>query len=144
MNHPRGFTLLELVIVLSLGVILVPIMYSFGSYMDEQRALATFHLDVADGTRTIAEELRADARTSKVMAGEGIGFLRGHCEIRYVVNEDSVLVRRAADACGGARGLSHRVESIVGSRGGVDVTFARAMRPDRAVRTTIFIPVEGR
>ncbi|MCP4872969.1 MAG: type II secretion system protein [Proteobacteria bacterium] len=140
----RGFTLLELAIVLTIGTILVPLLFSFGLYMQEQRVLAEFELDVADAIPTLAEELRTDARAGTPSTADGVGFSRPGCEVRYFVTEEAALVREAAGGCASSRGLSRRAESIAWTPGGVEVVLARVVRPERVERRTLFIPVEGR
>ncbi len=136
----RGFTLFELVIVLTIGALLVPIIWAFGTRVQDETALGRWQLEVANGVRTIAEELGDDARAGEP-AGDAVGFLSDGCAVSYRVAEGDLLLR---EGCGEPRGLSRFVESIAWSEGGVDVTFARVLRPRRVHRTTVFIPVEGR
>lgn len=137
----RGFTLLELAIVLTIGTILIPLLWQFGAYMQAQQELATFELDVAEAIPTLAEELRADGRSLSAGDGGGVAFARDGCTVAYEVNAEAVLVRRGAGTCPSERGLSRRVESIAWTEGGVDVVFARALRPHRVQRIPIFLPV---
>jgi hypothetical protein len=134
---------MELAIVLSVGVILVPLIWTFSASVTDQTTLGRWQLEAAEGVRTIAEELRLDARAGEPTA-DGVGFQVQGCEVRYRVLEGARLVRHAPADCGGSRGLSRFVESVGWSPGGVDVTFARTLRPHRIHRTTVFIPVEGR
>ena len=138
----RGFTLIELAVVLSVAAILVPLVWILGTQVVDQVTLGRWQLDAAEGVRTVAEELRVDAREGTPTA-EQVGFRVGTCDVRYVVTGASALVRQATADCGGSRGLSRRVESIAWSPGGVDITFARTIRPRRVHRTTVFIPVAG-
>ena len=139
----RGFTLVELATCLAVASILVPIIWTFSAHVIDQTTLGRWQLEAADGVRTIAEELRLDARAGEA-AGDEVGFGAGDCEVRYRVTEGALLVREAPARCGGSRGLSRFVESMTWSPGGVDVTFVRTLRPNRVHRTTVFIPVEGR
>jgi prepilin-type N-terminal cleavage/methylation domain-containing protein len=135
-----GFTLIELMIVLSCAAIMVPAVYRLARHAEDQSELGHWQLDVAEGIRTIAEELAADARRGPPI-DEGVGFTFGVCDPRYAVH-DAVLVR--SSGCREDRGLSRFVESIAWTHGGVEVVFARRLRPRRVRRTTVFIPVEGR
>ncbi len=141
--NERGFTALELSIVLSIGVVLIPIIHSFGLHTEDQWTLGSWYLDAADGVRTVAEELALDAARG-VPSTDGVGFQIGECAVRYVVNDESKLIRQASEACGGVRGLSAFVESVSWSPGGLDIVFARRLREDRVHRRAVFLPVEGR
>jgi len=136
----RGFTAVELAICLTIATVLVPLIYVFAANLEDQAAVAEWQLDVAASARTVAEELRLDAR-SGVPTGDTVGFLSSACLVRYEV-EGGALVRDAT--CGGRRGLASTVESIAWTSGGVQIGFARVLRPGRVVRQAIFFPVEGR
>lgn len=137
----RGFTAVELALCLTIAAVLVPLVYMFGARLEDNAAVAEWQLDVAESARTVAEELRLDARRG-LPTGDTVGFLSGACLVRYEVT-DSALVRAAGEACGGSRGLAGTVESIAWVAGGVEVVFARVLRPDRAVRQAVYFPVEG-
>lgn len=137
----RGFTAVELAMVLTIATILVPLVYTFGAKLEDQATHAEWQLDVADSARTVAEELALDARLGAPTPE--VGFDRGACQVRYAV-AGAALVRQASADCGGTRGLAATVEAIAWTPGGVDVTFARVLRADRVARTTLFIPVDGR
>ncbi len=136
----RGFTAVELAICLTVASVLVPLIYLFAANLEDQAAVAEWQLDVADSARTVAEELRLDARRGVPM-GDTVGFLSATCIVRYEVT-DTALVRDAT--CGGRRGLASMVESIAWAPGGVEVGFVRVLRPSRMHRQTVFFPVEGR
>ncbi len=140
-----GFTLIELVIVLTISTIVVPIVFAFGRHLQDQTTLGHWHLETADAIRTVAEELRADARAGEPapISGDAVAFTDGDgCTATYrVAADDAALIR--SSTCEPDRGLSRFVESIAWSAGGVDVVFARAVRPARTHRATIFIPVES-
>lgn len=137
----RGFTAVELAIVLSVAAVLVPVVYGFVAHTEDQTQLGHWHLDSAVGLRTAAEELGLDARRGEALDGDEVGFQVGGCAVRYRVNDASSLVRDAPEACGGPRGLATSVESVAWGRGGVELVFARTLRPGRVHRTTAFIPV---
>lgn len=139
----RSFTMLELAIVLAVAAIVVPIIWTLAAHITDQTTLGRWQLEAADGVRTVAEELGLDARAGEP-TGNDVGFRVGDCDVRYQVAEGSLLLREAPEECGGSRGLSRFVESVAWSPGGVDVTFARILRPHRVHRTTVFIPVVGR
>ncbi len=139
--NQRGFTMIELAIVITIAAIMLPLLYGFAWHVERQLALAQWTLEAADGVRTLSEELRLDARAGKLAQGPDLSFEREGCSVRYTVDEARVLVRTAPDACGGTRGLVRDVGSLVVEPGGVEVTFERALRPDQVHRTSVFIPV---
>ena len=140
----RGFTLVELAICLSVTAVLVPITYSFALGLEDRSLLGLWHLETADGVRTVAEELRRDAEQGEMTATTSVGFQIADCAVSYVVTGAKVLQRQASDACGGHRALARDVEAIRTSAGGIDITFARNLRANRSHRATVFIPVGHR
>ncbi len=137
----RGFSLVELAVVLTLTAVLLPAVYVFSRTMEDRTARGLWHLEVADGVRAVAEELRRDAHTGEILPGGGLAFTVDGCEIRYQV-EHTVLVRQASDACGGDRGLATRVQTLRRVPGGLELVFVRALRADRPHRSTVFLPLE--
>lgn len=134
-----GFTLIELAIVTSISAVLVPGIYLFWRSAQKGLTEAVAQVESADAARIVSEELRHDLLTlwwkdeeSLVLAG------KGPCkEVRYEVVE-SVLHRRAADACGGGdRALARHVESLRRTRWGVEMTFARNVGAATPHRVTV-------
>jgi len=140
----RAFTLAELAICLSVAALITPIVFHFGSALQDQHAIGLWHLQSADGVRTFAEELRLDAHRPGRLADDGVGWTDGSCEIRYRVTDARVLVRDAPADCGGSRAIATDVQTVSHVPGGVEVTFLKRLRPDRETRATVFLPVEGR
>ena len=138
----RGFTLIELVIIVTIAAVLVPIIYSFAWHAERQVILSQWNLEVADAVRSVAEELRLDARAGRLLDGEELRFERDDCTVAYAIREHS-LIRQGGPRCGGDRGLARSASSLLRVPGGVDLTFERALRPDQVHRTTVFIPVGG-
>ncbi len=124
----RGFTAVELLIVISIAAILLPIVYSIAARYEDEVAVARFQLDVADAVRTVSEELRTDAR------GDGA------CDPKYVVR-GRALVRTST--CGPDRALARWVHALEPTPGGVNLVFARPLRPHHERRVSVFIPVEA-
>jgi len=136
----RGFTLVELAIVLAIGVVLVPIVWTMSAKMEDQVTLAQWELDVARATRTIGEELRLETRRGTARA-DAVGFLRPDCEVTWDVR-DGILHRDVSAPCGGSRGLARNVDTLRWADGGLEVTFARRLRVDRVQRATVFFPAD--
>lgn len=134
----RGFTMVELVIVITLLGILVPLVFMLFHVgaADFQKAGAT--LDAADQIRDLSEELRLDGRNGQ-LAATGLAFEgSGAClPVTYRLVGSSV-VREAPAACGGARGLVRNVTSLV--RTGELVTVRIAQLPED-LPITVVIPL---
>ena len=133
----RGFTAMELAIVVTISAVLVPLVWSFSAGLEDQAALAQWRIDVADSVRTVTEELRLDARLGPPTAA--VGFASPGCTATYAVTEAG-LIRRG---CGPDRGLAPWVASIEWAPGGVALRFERRLRPQRVRAVTVFVPVEA-
>ncbi len=140
----RGFTSIELAIIVTIAAIMVPIILSFSASLEDQSVLGNWQLESAESVRTLSEELRLDARRGVAVDGADVAFSLDGCDVRYVVSDGSVVIREAPATCDGPRGLARFVEALAWTPGGVDVVFARVLRPGRVHRVTVFIPVEGR
>ena len=134
----RAFSLVELVIVLSILAVVVPLIWRLVSQGEDQRALALDHLETADEVRTVAAQVGLDTRAGERIGGP-LAFRIDGCDVSYVV--DATVLRRDAPTCGGSRALARGVESLTRVPSGVDVVFAFALRPNRIDRQTVFIPV---
>lgn len=106
----RGFTMVELAIVLTLLAILVPLIFMLFNRgaADFQKANAT--LEAAEQLRDLSEELRLDARNG-TLAPTGVAF-EGTCSVTYRLIDSSV-VREASASCGGTRALVRHVREFV-------------------------------
>ncbi len=135
----RGFTLIELAIVLVIGTLLVPIAWTWFTRQEDQARLTRWELEIAQALPTLSEELREDAWRGVAVGGEEITFRRADCTVQYRV-EARALVRVAEASCGGTRALATHVESLRPIAGGVEVVFSRTLRPERAGRRTGFLP----
>lgn len=138
----RGFTVVELAIVLSISIILIPLVYSGVHAIAETHALGLWHLHSAEQLRTVTEELRLDARAGAAVQGTPLTWRRGACLVSYRVDEHGVLSREADEACGGTRALATGVTALDPVEGGVELELTRILRPTRREHTRVFIPVE--
>lgn len=139
----RGFTLVELAFCLTVAAILVPLLYALARGMEDRASIGLWHLETADGVRSFADALRDDAQGGVIADGAGFEFLKGECTFRYRVDGRSVLVRETDAGCGGSQAIARSVDSVNRVPGGVEVVFARALRPGRAERSVIFLPLEA-
>ena len=139
MNRRRGFTLIELVTVLTLSSIVVPGIYLFWRSAEKGLQEAVAQVETADAARTISEELRRDLLTLSWKDGDALVLAgKAPCtEVRYEVAE-SVLHRRAEAACGGGdRAIARHVESLRRTPWGVEMTFARHVGAAGPYRLTV-------
>lgn len=124
----RGFTMVELAVVVTLISILVPLIFMVFHVgaADFQQANAT--LDAAHQARDLSEELRLDGRSGRVSA-TGLTFEgAGECfPVSYRL-VGSTIVRQAPPACGGDRALVRHVRSL--ERTGRLVTVRVAQLPE--------------
>lgn len=110
----RGFTLVELAIVLTILAIVTPAVFLLMRSIADDHARAVARLEDADAVRLVSESLRQDLRTGRLASapaglrveGPGACF-----PVDYRV-DGSVLVREAPAACGGAQALARRARSL--------------------------------
>jgi len=137
----RGFTLVELSVNLTVAAVILPLIYALARGVEDRVTIGLWHLETADGVQTVAESLRADARTGRLAPGEEPRFLRDGCAVVYRVDEEQVLLR---EGCGTTEGMARFVASVARVEGGVELHFARPLRPGHIERSVVFVPVEER
>lgn len=142
MKRSRGFTAVELAIVISISAILAPLLFLFARDLESLQRVAQWHLETAAAVQRIDEALRMDARSGP--RADGVLAWAGPCGARYVVTETFALERQAADACGGHQVLATGVRSITPATGGVELSFVLPLRDDLSRKTEVFFPVEAR
>lgn len=140
----RGFTLLELAIVLSILGVLVPLCYVMYRQYEADVLAAQASIEAAHAARGVAEELRRDLWTHS-LAPEGTVLLgAAPCDrIEYAVGEGDVAWRRAPEACGGSRAISRNVGALRREGGEVVVVFRRGIRGEQAKEIPVRIALEG-
>jgi len=140
-RNPRGFTLVELVIVTSILTVLTPLVLMTWRLHEtrefEQSALLAF----ATSARTVSEELRRDLHAGK--PGAGLSFAgESTCgAITYLRESDGTLVRKTASC--GQRFVARDVDAIDVKPGRVTLSFARRTSATAAARTTFTIGLPG-
>ena len=139
----RGFTMVELAIVTSILALTIPGLYLFARTLEEPHAIGLWQLDVADSVRTASEELRADARTARLLPGDDLRLeRRGPCSpVAYVVTPGRTLRREAPAGCEPPRTVATHVVSARRVSSGVELGFALQLRPDVEHRRVVFLPV---
>lgn len=136
----RGFTLVELAIVVSLLALIVPALFVYARSLEEQHALGVFAVEVAEELRTVGEALRADLREGGFVDGQRVATA-GRCGAEWVVTPSKTLERRASEACGGRQTLATRVTSLSRVPAGVELTFELELRPGLVRRHVVLVPV---
>lgn len=124
----RGFTLVELAIVLSITSLLVPLLWLFVRQLETTLDLASWHLESAAAVRTVSEQLEGDRRNT--------------CNAHYAL-EAGALVRSADEHCGGRVVLARGVSRFERVPGGVELTLARRLTPTLTRENAFFLPLEA-
>lgn len=122
----RGFTAVECAIVISISAILVPLGYLLLREVTATSEDAFFRLDVANAVRALGDQLEADAA-------------RTECEAHWRLEPDGALVRSARESCGGEQVVTRGVSRLERVADGVELTFEKALRPDRTVTVDVFL-----
>ena len=133
----RGFTAMEMALVLSISAIVVSSGFTLWRSFDRQHRIAIFEAASAQGMRSLSEELRRDLRTLR-WEGDRLS-LSGPCgRVEYAAAEGTLL-RRGDPACGPLRAVAAGVESIARVQSGVEVGFVSWLAPGDAVRLRFFL-----
>jgi prepilin-type N-terminal cleavage/methylation domain-containing protein len=139
----RGFTAIELAIVISISAILVPLVYLFVRSVDEDRAVALWKLASADTVRTVSEQLRDDARDASLAADFTFTGEASCLPVRYVVTAAHTLERVAPAGCEGPRALAAGVSRLSRVEGGVELELELVLRPDHVRHERVFLALGG-
>jgi prepilin-type N-terminal cleavage/methylation domain-containing protein len=135
----RGFTMIELAIVLTITAVIIPGIYLWWRAAERGLFEAVAQIESADAARTVSEELRRDLLLLSWKDAETLALQGKACaEVRYEI-EQSVLHRRAGAKCGGDRALARRVESLTRTPWGVELTFARNVGANEPYRVRVLV-----
>lgn len=142
----RGFTLVEIAIVVSILGLIIPGLFVFARILDEEHAIGLWQLELADNVRTVGEELRGDARLGRLLPGSEIRFEgKGACSpVVYVATTERTLRREAPAGCESPRTLATHVVSARRVSSGVELGFALETKPGVELRRTLFIALGDR
>jgi len=128
----RGFTLIELSIVMTIAALVVAGAFAFGRTMDAFSHEALAQADAARAARSVSEELRRDLRT-KSWVGNGLSLSADDgCRVEYAVEGDVLVRRLDPPTCGDKRAVARHVASVKRDGGSVELVFQR--RVGRAER----------
>ena len=144
----RGFTLIELSVVVSILALVVPLIFVLQRDLEAQHQGTLQAVEAARGMRSLSEELRRDLRTMRWKESAGLALVArtgsGGCQgVAYSVNEESVLIREAAGGCGGNRAVARGVKRIAREGRLVEVTFGRPVRAGVERTATFRLGVEA-
>lgn len=134
----RGFTLIELSVVLAVTALAVPLALMFHRQYEAAQLTALAQVEAAEGMRALSEELRRDLRVLQWSDEKSLSLVStGACkDITYELTPEHVLIRKAGAGCGPARPVARDVRSIARDGQGLVVTFARRVRGPDEVATT--------
>ena len=118
-----GFTVIELVVCISVASLLIPSVFMAWRSMSRAHYRASARLDAASGMRAFSEELRRDlmsmrvvasptSRTQLTLKGPVIEPAAPCPKVTYRIDEHDVLRREGAAGCGPARAVATSVRSI--------------------------------
>jgi hypothetical protein len=136
----RGFTVVELAIVVSLLALIVPALFVYARSLEEQHARGVFAVEVAEALRTVGEALRADLRGGAWADAQRVATT-GSCAAEWAVTPSQALERRATEACGGRQALATHVAGLARVPAGVELTFELELRPGLVDRHVVLVPV---
>lgn len=127
----RGFTMIELAVMVSILSILVPLLYVGYRQMEAGYIRVETRLDAGRAARSFSEELRRDLWTHRLAEGSGVA-LEGAAPCEHILYEvrEGVLWRKAPDACGGARAIARNVGALTRDGSGILLVYRRRLRPD--------------
>ncbi len=139
----RGFTLLELAIVMSIVAILIPLLWLSGRTLEAEHRDALADATAAREMRALSEELRRDLRTLRWQGSTGLVLEgTGSCaHVEYVLTGE-VLERRALESCGGTRVVAAQVQGIERTTRRLEVLFAHhaGRESEHATRFVAVLP----
>ncbi|MEW5848175.1 MAG: type II secretion system protein [Myxococcota bacterium] len=140
----RGFTLMELMITISVASIIVPALFILLRGLEGQHRQALFALNGAEAAQVVFAQLRSDLRTRRLTDGPRVELRGGTCNVQYVVVEGTLVRREAGNGCGSDAPVARGIEAFVNVGGGlVELT----TQPEPSNKPRIFkaaFPAEGR
>jgi prepilin-type N-terminal cleavage/methylation domain-containing protein len=137
----RGFTLVELAIVLSIGGLLAPLVWMSGRSLEAEHRDSLGRAAASREMRALSEELRRDLRTLRWQGAEGLVLVGpAPCDRVEYTLAGEVLERRAPEACGGARVVAAPVRRIARAASRLEVVFAHHAGRDLE-RDTPFVAI---
>jgi prepilin-type N-terminal cleavage/methylation domain-containing protein len=122
----RGFTAIEICIVLSILSVMVPISFLVWRSFESQYRDALAHAQAAAQMRGLSEELRRDLLTMKWENATSVALVGpGACSrVEYAVDPTGIVFRRGAPGCGDPRPVARDIASLKAIPEGVEVVFS--------------------
>ena len=132
----RGFTLVELAIVLTIGAVFIPTAYVVQRQLETAQSRSVARLEAARAARGVSEEIRKDLRTRHFDRGMQLaGADDDPCSIvAYVVDDGEALTRKVDAACGPSRVLARGVAGLARDGNVVTLALAHRMRDGSTVK----------
>ena len=141
----RGFTLVELAVVMTISAIIIPCAYVIQRSFETNQGRSLARVEAARTARGVSEELRKDLRTRhfdgamRLSTGEGAAVLADPCAtVAYVVSDAGALTRQIDAACGPSRVVARNVAGITRDGNVVTLKLAHRMR-DGSTATDAFV-----
>lgn len=139
----RAFTLVELVLVLSVLSLVIPMIYAMSRSLEDRAAQGLHLLEAADAVGTTRAALRLDASRGALTTSGPVGFELPGCTVLYTVDDAGVLVREGARGCAPPQGLARGVLAFERIEGGAELVLLQRLRPGRVLKDRVFLPVEA-
>lgn len=125
-RRARGFTVVELAIIISISALTVPLCFLFLRTLIARSDLASFELEAATTLRSIHEQVELDRTRAK-------------CEVKWTLEGDALTRTSSAD-CGGTQVFARGVKSFERVAGGASVQVAKRLSPEQDATRTLFVP----
>ena len=136
----RGFTLIEMSIVVSILAVLVPLIFMFGRSFQDAQFEAAAQVEAAAAMRAVSEELRRDLKTMAWLEDSGLQLAgAGACkDVEYRLTEEHRVVRKGGEGCGPERVIAANVRAFQREAGGLRVVFFKRVSTSGRERVDSF------
>mgnify|MGYP000181255062 CR=1 FL=1 len=127
----RGFTLVELVVVLSLLAVTVPLVFSALRVMEQDTRRGLAQVDAAQTARDVGDLLRMDLRTMNWQTADTLVLVGPPpcSKVQYDIISDGILQRRAegTPACAQVNPVARHVKALRRVHSGVELVTGHAV-----------------
>ena len=136
LRRPSGFTAIELAIVLTIILILVPIVFTahrqFQFRLDTNRA----RVELAGQMRELTRVIRSDRWKGRWVSAESLELKLPCGQVTYLL-DGSKLLRQVPPACGASRIVAREIESITRKGSLIEVRLVRAVSPEQSTTVAL-------